>query len=260
MSVKLPLYQIDAFAGEVFRGNPAAVCPLQTWLEDATLQAIAAENNLSETAFILRRGDDYHLRWFTPATEVDLCGHATLAAAFVVFEYLEPQRSSVTFTTQSGPLIVTREEGGRLAMDFPSRPAAPCEAPELLVAGLGRAPAELLRSRDYLAVYATEADIRGLRPRMDLLEKLDWVIVTAPGDESDFVSRFFAPGAGIPEDPVTGSSHCTLIPYWAKRLGKKRLYARQLSARGGEIWCEDRDERVRIAGQAVRYLEGTIYL
>jgi predicted PhzF superfamily epimerase YddE/YHI9 len=255
--MKLPLYQIDAFASEVFRGNPAAVCPVETWPEDRVLQAIAAENNLSETAFFLREGERYHLRWFTPALEVDLCGHATLAAAYVIFEYLEPGRTRVEFRTRGGPLVVARE-GERLAMDFPSRPAAPCEAPEALLAGLGHAPRALLRARDYLAVFETEEAVRELAPRMDLLARVDWVIVTAPGRDCDFVSRFFAPGGGIPEDPVTGSAHCTLIPYWSQRLGKRALYARQVSARGGELWCEDQGDRVHIAGHAVRYMEGTI--
>jgi predicted PhzF superfamily epimerase YddE/YHI9 len=257
--MQLPLYQIDAFASRVFGGNPAAVCPVESWPADAVLQAIAAENNLSETAFFLREEEGYHLRWFTPAQEVDLCGHATLAAAFVIFEHLEPGREGVTFHTRSGPLVVTRDEE-RLAMDFPARPPERCDAPEALLQGLGRAPAALLRARDYLAVYESEEEVLALAPRMDLLSQVDWVIVTAPGRNSDFVSRFFAPGAGIPEDPVTGSAHCTLIPYWSARLGKTALYARQVSARGGELWCEARGERVRIAGQAVLYLKGTISL
>lgn len=257
--MKLPLYQIDAFTSEVFRGNPAAVCPVEAWPEDRLLQAIAAENNLSETAFFLRDGEGYHLRWFTPTMEVDLCGHATLAAAHVILTDLEPGRESVAFRTRSGPLEVARD-GERLAMDFPSRPPAQCEAPEALLAGLVHRPAALLRSRDYLAVYETEEEVRELSPRMDLLAQVDWVIVTAPGRESDFVSRFFAPGGGIPEDPVTGSAHCTLIPYWSERLGKRELYARQVSARGGELWCADHGERVRIAGRAVRYMEGTIFV
>jgi PhzF family phenazine biosynthesis protein len=257
--MRIPLYQIDAFADRVFRGNPAAVCPLDAWLPDDVLQAIAAENNLAETAFFIPEGDAYGLRWFTPVMEVDLCGHATLASAYVIMEYLAPQRASVGFTTRSGLLTVERD-GDRLAMDFPARPPEPCAAPDALLQGLGGQPEAVLRSRDYFVLYATEAEVRALRPRMDLLEKLDalGIIVTAPGSDCDFVSRFFAPGAGIPEDPVTGSAHCTLVPYWAQRLGKRALHARQLSARGGELWCEDRGERVRIAGNAVRFLEGTI--
>lgn len=257
--MRLPLYQIDAFASEVFHGNPAAVCPVEAWPADDVLQGIAEENNLSETAFFLREGEGYHLRWFTPVQEVDLCGHATLAAAYVILEYLEPARQRVAFRTRSGRLEVARD-GARLAMDFPARPPEPCEAPEALLEGLGPPPAAVLRSRDYLVVYESEQEIRALAPRMDLLAPVDWVIVTAPGRKCDFVSRFFAPGAGIPEDPVTGSAHCTLIPYWSARLGKPDLYARQLSPRGGELWCEHHGDRVRIAGHAVRYLEGTITL
>jgi PhzF family phenazine biosynthesis protein len=259
--MRIPLYQIDAFAGEVFRGNPAAVCPLEAWLPDETLQAIAAENNLSETAFLVAGGEDYHLRWFTPVTEVKLCGHATLASAFVVFHYLRPGSAAVTFQSLSGPLAVTRE-GELLTMDFPAWEPVPCEAPEALAAGLGRAPAEVLGTRDWLAVYESEEAVRTLRPDTERLRGLDrlGVIVTAPGSRSDFVSRFFAPGAGIPEDPVTGSAHCTLAPYWGKRLRKQRLHALQVSARGGELFCELRGERVAISGRAARYLEGTIFV
>jgi PhzF family phenazine biosynthesis protein len=259
--MELPLYQVDAFASEPFRGNPAAVMPLDAWLPDATLQAIAAENNLSETAFLVRNGPDYDLRWFTPELEIDLCGHATLASGFVVLAELEPLRESVTFHTRSGPLAVTRD-GPRLAMDFPARPPEPCATPEGLARGLGRAPERTLRSRDLLAVFATEEDVLALRPDMALLAALDalGVIVTAPGRGADFVSRFFAPRAGVPEDPVTGSAHCTLVPYWSERLGKKRLHAFQVSRRGGELFCENRGERVGIAGHAVLVLEGTLRL
>jgi len=257
----LPIYQVDAFASRVFAGNPAAVCPLENWLDDRTMQAIAAENNLAETAFFVPDGDHYQLRWFTPAVEVDLCGHATLASAHVIFESLEPGRTSVTFATRSGDLTVTRD-GDRLKMDFPSIPTTPCEAPEALIAGLGCDPLEVREGMDYLVVVRDEATVRGLRPRMDILSELDTrgVIVTAQGDEVDFVSRFFAPAAGIPEDPVTGSAHCALTPYWAARLGKSSLLARQVSARGGELLCEDAGARVRLAGYAVKYLQGTIYL
>jgi PhzF family phenazine biosynthesis protein len=259
--MRLPIYQIDAFAGELFRGNPAAVCPVEEWLEDGVLQAIAAENNLSETAFIRRRGEEYDLRWFTPVTEVDLCGHATLASAFVVFQYLEPGWAAVRFRTRSGVLTVTREEE-LLTLDFPPLPAVPCEAPEALVRGLGTRPVEALKARDYMAVYEAEEEVRALRPDMEMLKRLDClgVIATAPGRTVDFVSRFFAPGAGIPEDSVTGSAHCTLTPYWAERLGKSRLHAVQVSARGGELLCEVRGGRVFITGRGVRYLEGTIFV
>jgi PhzF family phenazine biosynthesis protein len=268
--MRLPLYQVDAFASEVFRGNPAAVCPLERWLPEATMQSIAAENNLAETAFFVRRdggagaagqtGTDYDLRWFTPVAEIDLCGHATLASAFVVFTALEPAREAVTFHTKSGPLTV-RRDGESLAMDFPSRPPSRCETPAGLAAALGKEPCEVWKSRDLMAVFETEDEVRALAPSFDRIRALGVhaVIVTAPGSrEVDFVSRFFAPLVGVPEDPVTGSAHCTLIPYWAKRLGKSRLRARQVSARGGELLCEDLGARVSIAGHAVKYLEGTI--
>jgi PhzF family phenazine biosynthesis protein len=256
----LPIYQIDAFASRVFAGNPAAVCPLDAWLDDATMQAIAAENNLAETAFFVRQGERYQLRWFTPAIEVDLCGHATLASAFVIFEELEPGRAAVTFGSRSGDLTVTRD-GDLLTLDFPSIATTPRAAPPELLAGLGCVPIEVREAMDYLVVVEDEATVRALRPRMDELLKLDTrgVIVTAPGEEVDFVSRFFAPAAGIPEDPVTGSAHCALTPYWSARLGRKRLTARQVSPRGGELLCENAGARVRISGQAVKYLQGSIY-
>ena len=261
-SMKLKLFQIDAFARERFKGNPAAVCPLDTWLEEGTMQKIAAENNLSETAFFVKNDDAYDLRWFTPAAEVDLCGHATLAAAFVVFNFLETAKEKVDFSTRSGILTV-RQDKDLLAMDFPSRPAAPCKLPKMLADGLGAVPGLIFLSRDYLAVYDNEDTVSDLRPDMAMLSGLDdclGIIVTAPGRDVDFVSRFFAPGVGVPEDPVTGSSHCTLVPYWSQRLNKKGLHARQLSLRGGDLFCEDMGDRVRIAGNAVIYLEGTIQI
>ncbi len=260
--MELRLYQVDAFASEVFRGNPAAVMPLAEWLPDGVMQSIAAENNLSETAFLVANGPDYDLRWFTPGVEVDLCGHATLAAAFVVFTQLEPLRESVTFHTRSGPLAVVRE-GARLTMDFPARPPAACAAPEALLRALGRAPEDVLRARDYLAVFEREEDVLALQPDFRAIAALDalGVIATAPGTGGvDFVSRFFAPAAGVPEDPVTGSAHSTLVPYWSQRLGKRKLHARQVSRRGGELFCEDHGARVTIAGHAVPYLEGTVRL
>ncbi len=259
--MRILLYQIDAFTGRLFAGNPAAVCPLEQWLDDAQLQAIAAENNLSETAFFVRRGDRYHLRWFTPKVEVDLCGHATLASAYVVFHYLTPGADAVAFQTRSGELTV-RRDGELLSMDFPAREPTRCNCPPELAQALGRTPVEIWKARDFMAVYSSEEEVRGLEPDMGALAKIDMfaVIVTAPGKEADFVSRFFAPGSGVPEDPVTGSAHCTLVPYWAKRLGKTRFNALQVSSRGGELCCELRGDRVTIAGRAVRYLEGAIYL
>jgi len=259
--MKIPIYQVDAFTSRLFAGNPAAVCPLQEWLDEATLQAIAAENNLSETAFFVPRGDRFHLRWFTPAVEVDLCGHATLATAFVIFNHLTPGLGLVAFDTQSGELVV-RREGDLLAMDFPARPPQPLTPHERLVDALGTQPDQVLASRDYLVVYRDQEQVRTLQPNMDLVAGLDRfaVIVTAPGGDCDFVSRFFAPAVGINEDPVTGSAHCTLVPYWSKRLRKTRLHARQISARGGELFCEDQGERVKIAGHAALYLKGEICL
>lgn len=257
--MKIPLYQIDAFTSKVFSGNPAAVCPLGEWLPDQIMQAIAAENNLSETAFLVKKGDDYELRWFTPTTEVDLCGHATLASAYLVLTKLEPGRSSARFHSQSGILTVTKE-GRLLALDFPARPALACHPPFEFLNGLGVQPKEVLKARDYLVLLDTEEVVKNLKPDFSELSRLDQasLIITAPGNRVDFVSRFFAPAFGIPEDPVTGSAHCTLIPYWSKRLNKAKLVARQVSARGGELFCEDRGERVKIAGEAVLYLEGEI--
>ncbi|HYC13572.1 MAG TPA: PhzF family phenazine biosynthesis protein [Stellaceae bacterium] len=262
--MRLPLYQIDAFTARRFGGNPAAVVPLAEWLPDATLQAIAAENNLSETAFLRREGEDYALRWFTPTVEVDLCGHATLASAFAVFRFLEPGRERVRFRTLKAGTLTVARQGELLAMDFPSRPPRPCALPAGLVAALRKAPATVLAARDLLAVYAREEDVADLAPDTAALAALDGhyaVIVTAPGTgEIDFVSRFFAPRQGIPEDPVTGSAHCTLIPYWAERLGRTALTARQISARVGDLRCELQGERVSIAGACALYLEGTITL
>jgi len=258
--MRLPIYQVDAFTDRIFAGNPAAVVPLKEWLPDATLQAIAAENNLAETAFFLPRGDAYALRWFTPTVEVDLCGHATLASAHVIFRFIEPERRRVAFETlRAGVLVVTRQ-GDELAMDFPAWPPQSAEPPSNFAAALGRNPTELLASRDWFAVYEREADIAAINPDFAALRRLDRaVIITAPGTGGvDFVSRFFVPAAGIDEDPVTGSAHCQLIPYWAKRLGKERLAARQVSPRGGTLSCALEGDRVTIAGQARLYLEGTI--
>jgi PhzF family phenazine biosynthesis protein len=257
--MKLPIYQVDAFTSRVFAGNPAALVPLESWLPDATLQAIAAENNLSETAYFVGGNGEYGLRWFTPATEVDLCGHATLASAFLILNRLDKGRDRVTFGSKSGPLVVTRE-GERLVLDFPSRPAKPIDPSPLLAEALGVRPRETGLARDLMVVVDSEEDVRRLRPDLHRIAQLDVfaVIVTAAGKEADFVSRFFAPREGVGEDPVTGSSHCTLVPYWANRLGKSRLRALQVSARGGELFCEDRGGRVAIAGHAVLYMEGTI--
>jgi predicted PhzF superfamily epimerase YddE/YHI9 len=256
--MKLPYYEVSAFTADPFGGNPAGVCPLKAWLSDATMQNIAAQNNLSETAFFVPRGDDYELRWFAPKVEIDLCGHATLASAFVLFSELRFGRDAVHFHSRSGKLSVSRREG-ILTLDFPSRPPAPCNVPEELTRGLDREPVEVLKARDYFAVFSTEDDVRLLQPDFAALGTLDAkVIVTARGLDCDFVSRFFAPTAGVPEDPVTGSAHCTLIPYWSQQLGKTKLFARQVSPRGGELFCELSGDRVRIGGRAVLYLRGEI--
>lgn len=260
--MNIPFYQVDAFTSAVFAGNPAGVCLLDQWLPDSTLQSIAFENNLSETAFVVKEDDEYGLRWFTPETEVDLCGHATLASAYVLFEFAEPSKDRLAFRTQSGLLTVARSDD-LLAMDFPARPAEVSQTPAALSAALGSTPLETrLSVRDCMAVFETEDQVRQLRPDMQALCKLDslGIIVTAPGTKFDFVSRFFAPRAGIPEDPVTGSAHSTLVPYWSQRLNKPILHALQLSRRGGELLCEDRGDRVQIAGKAALYLQGTINL
>ena len=259
--MRLPLYQVDAFTSRVFGGNPAGVVPLDSWLPDAVMQKIAAENNQAETAFFVREGDGYRLRWFTPTVEVDLCGHATLASAYVLFAARGYAGAKIEFMTRSGRLAVTRQ-GDTLSLELPARPPKESAAIPDLAAALGKAPTQVLDSFAYLAVFEQEADLRALTPVMERIAKLDRVavIVTAPGESCDFVSRFFAPQIGIPEDPVTGAAHCTLTPYWSKRLGKKGLQARQISARVGELSCEDRGERVIVAGKAVLYLEGTIHV
>ena len=259
---KIPMYQVDAFAASVFSGNPAAICPLEAWLPDEQMQAIAAENNLAETAFFVRNGKGYKLRWFTPAVEIDLCGHATLASASVILNDLTPAERSISFETKSGTLTVTRD-GDLYSMDFPARPPLACaDVYPGLVPALGGKPEAVLAARDYFVVYGSEEELRALKPDMAGLMQVDRfaVIATAPGREFDFVSRFFAPAKGVPEDPVTGSSHCSLIPYWSRRLGKKKLHAFQASPRGGELWCEDRGERVTMSGKAVRFFEGNIFL
>ncbi|MBW3130750.1 PhzF family phenazine biosynthesis protein [Hymenobacter profundi] len=261
----LPLYQIDAFTDTLFAGNPAAVCPLTAWLPADTMQAIAAENNLAETAFFVpREGQEgeYEIRWFTPAVEVELCGHATLASAHVLLRHLNFKGDELTFHSKSGPLRVSRHESGRLTLDFPSRPPRPLdEVPEGLLAGLGATPQQLLAGPDLVALFASEEEVTALQPDQAALLQVPYrgVIATAPGNgEVDFVSRFFGPRVGVPEDPVTGSAHTTLVPFWAERLGKTELRARQVSPRGGDLWCELRQDRVLISGYAVTYLKGEI--
>lgn len=268
----MKLFQIDAFAGALFQGNPAAVVPLDNWLPDTQMQAIAAENNLAETAFFVPTQDGYHLRWFTPMQEVPLCGHGTLASAFVIFTEIDAGLEVVRFQTQSG-LLTVRRSGEMLQMDFPRYALASVEAPPALLAGLRLPPCEVFKTLahsngqavteiDYYAVYDTEAEVRALAPDFAALSRLDLlgVVVTATGEKSDFVSRYFAPRLGIPEDPVTGSIHCALVPYWADRLGKQTLQARQVSQRGGDLFCETAENRVLISGFAAKYLEGEIFI
>jgi predicted PhzF superfamily epimerase YddE/YHI9 len=259
--MEIPIYQVDAFTGVVFRGNPAAVCPLEEWLPDETLQAIAAENNLSETAYFVPTGERFALRWFTPGCEVDLCGHATLASAYVLFRELGVTSNTVRFDTKSGELVV-RRDGERFVMDFPSRPPGPVEADPNLRPAMGGEPIEILAARDYVLTYKSEAEVRALAPNMEALARIDRFafIATARGEDCDFVSRFFAPAKGVPEDPVTGSAHCTLTPYWAAKLGKTTLKARQISKRGGELFCRLAGDRVEMAGSATLFLRGRIIL
>jgi PhzF family phenazine biosynthesis protein len=260
--MKLKIFQVDAFTSVPFAGNPAAIVPLDEWLPAETMLAIAAENNLAETAFFVANGDrNYDLKWYTPTVEMDLCGHATLASAFVIFEILGATESVLRFQTKSGELTVEKD-AGRYVLDFPSRPPVSCDAPNGLIEAIGATPVEVSKSRDYMLVYDSEDAIKAIQPDFSALAKLDAhaVIVTAKGDSADFVSRFFAPAVGVPEDPATGSAHCTLIPYWAEKLGKNELFARQVSQRGGELFCELAGVRVKIGGEAVLYLEGDIYV
>jgi predicted PhzF superfamily epimerase YddE/YHI9 len=260
----LAIFHVNAFTASRFTGNQAAVCPLANWLDDGILRSVAAENNLSETAYFVPNGKHYELRWFTPSCEVKLCGHATLASAFVLMQILAPGCDSVHFETRfSGPLTVYRD-GALFAMDFPSLIPWPCVAPPApLIEGLGKAPNEVVQIEDnYFAVYEHERDVSSIRPDFRLLETLHpaGVAITAPGEDADFVSRYFAPSYGIPEDPVTGSTHCSLAPYWATKLGKKILHARQLSERGGELWCEVKDKRVILKGNATLTLRGELLI
>jgi PhzF family phenazine biosynthesis protein len=259
----IPIYQADAFTNRLFGGNPAAVCPLTEWLPDATMQKIAAENNLAETAYFVKTEQGYHLRWFTPELEIDLCGHATLATAHIIFTELGFTQDAIHFSTEKAGTLIVTKNGDRYTLDFPSRPPYYAQMPEGLLEGLGnKMPSHILRSRDYFWVYENEQDILDMQPNHFALSKIDaiGIIVTAPGKDVDFVSRFFAPACGVPEDPVTGSAHCNLIPYWAEKLGKTQLHAYQLSARKGELWCELKGDRVLMSGQAVTYLKGEIYI
>jgi PhzF family phenazine biosynthesis protein len=261
--VKIPLYQLDAFTREPFGGNPAAVCPLEAWLPDETLQAIAAENNLAETAFFVPENGTYRLRWFTPVTEMPLCGHATLASGYVILNLLEPGRERVAFDTLSGRVEVERD-GARLALDFPALPLQRELDPAMVTDALGLRASALWEADRGMAVLEDPVQVRELRPDIGRIEALPFksLVVTARGfdGDCDFVSRFFAPKLGVPEDPVTGSAHCVLTPYWSGVLGKRAMFARQLSPRGGELWVEDRGERVRLSGECVPVIEGMLSL
>ena len=261
--ITIPIFQVDAFTDTLFGGNPAAICPLKEWLPAPEMQKIAAENNLAETAFFIHQGHDFELRWFTPESEVDLCGHATLATAHVLFTLLNYTSDKIHFhTLKAGTLTVSREND-LYTLDFPARLPLACEVPSGLIEALGsHKPVEILRSRDYFIVYESEEVVRSLKPDFSKLKQFESLgfVVTAPGTDSDFVSRFFAPAVGINEDPVTGSAHCNLIPYWAGRLGKNKLHAYQVSDRGGELWCESRADRVLMSGKAVTYLKGEIFI
>ncbi|MFZ1291331.1 MAG: PhzF family phenazine biosynthesis protein [Melioribacteraceae bacterium] len=257
--MKLKLYQVDAFTSDVFKGNPAAVVPLDNWLEDSLMQNIAAENNLAETAFFVNEKDGYRIRWFTPTSEVDLCGHATLASSFVIFNILNYSENKIEFNSRSGKLIVTKEND-LINLNFPSRNPQLIELNEILINALGETPNEVYFDKSTICVFENEATVRNLNPKIkDFLKlKTHGVIITSKGNNVDFVSRFFAPDVGIDEDPVTGYAHTLLIPLWAKKLNKNNLHALQVSKRGGELFCEFLNDRVKISGKAVLYLEGKI--
>ena len=257
----LNIYQVDAFASKVFQGNPAAVCPLEQWLSDSQMQAIAAENNLSETAFFVPENNDFYIRWFTPTTEVNLCGHATLASASVLFDELGYPHNSISFNSKSG-LLSVHKENNLLVLDFPCQTPVPCPIPESIQKAFGTSVQVCLAAEDYVVVLDSEADVRQTIPDMALLRQLDLrgVIITSVSDSCDFVCRFFAPNYGIDEDPVTGSAYTQLTPYWAEKLAKTELSAKQLSDRGGDVLCELKGNRVLIKGEARLYLKGQIYL
>lgn len=260
--MKQKIYQIDAFTNKLFGGNPAAVCILKEWLPEDVMQKIAAENNLAETAFAVAIETGYELRWFTPELEVDLCGHATLATAFVIYNFYNFKENTIRFLSpRSGELLVVRNDHGLMTMDFPTDDLVSVPQEDKINTAVGKEPLETFKGKtDYLLIYENQKDIETIHPNFHLLDQLDCrgVIVSAKGDTVDFVSRFFAPQCGIPEDPVTGSAHTTLTPYWSPRLGKTLMTAKQLSARGGDLNCEYLGKRVKISGEAICYLKGEI--
>jgi PhzF family phenazine biosynthesis protein len=259
--MKLIIYQVDAFAEKVFKGNPAAIIPLDDWLEDDLMQQIAMENNLSETAYFVKTDGGYHLRWFTPEYEIDLCGHATLASAYVIKNFLEPHIQDIHFTTQKAGVLKASAKDGMYTLDFPSRMPESSDVPDKLLESVGvSAAVEVLRSRDYFIVLPNEEAVRNVEPDYSIMQEIETVgvIVTATGHEADVVSRCFYPGAGIPEDPVTGSAHCNIVPYWSGKLGKTKLFCQQLSPRSGDLQCELAGDRVLMSGKCVLFLQGEI--
>lgn len=259
----LKIYQVDAFTEKVFAGNPAAVIPLQNWISEELMQNIASENNLSETAFIVKDEENYEIRWFTPTFEIDLCGHATLASAYIIKTFLEPHVQEVVFITQKAGVLKTYVKEGLYTLDFPSRIPVACEAPKQLMQSLGNTPmVEVLRLRDYFVVLPNEEAVMNAEPDFELMKELDatGVILTAKGQSADVVSRCFYPAAGIPEDPVTGSAHCNIIPYWCEKLGTNKFFAKQLSKRGGDLWCELKGDRVLISGNCALFMTGELSL
>jgi len=260
--MRIPIYQVDAFASKLFTGNPAAVCPLDEWLPDHIMQSIAMENNLSETAFFIENSGSFQIRWFTPKAELDLAGHPTLATAHIIFNEFNLDVKEVIFETKLGDTLNVILKDDLYIMDFPSRSPQPLKDINTFYDALGKKPKKVLAYRDVIAVYDDEDDIKSIQPDMEKLKQLDYpaVVVTAKGNKADFVSRNFAPKLGIPEDPVTGSAHCELIPYWSKILNKKEMIAYQLSERGGKIHCIDNDDRVSIGGKAITFLRGEINL
>ncbi len=260
--MEISLYQVDAFTHQTFGGNPAAVCPLDRWLDPKLMQRIAAENNLAETAFFVKNEDVYEIRWFMPHDEIDLCGHATLASAYVIFEHLESELSTITFTSQSGPLTARKKDDGAIALDFPARPPVEVVIPPEIFEAFNHRPVAAAASRDLLLLFEGEAEIKTLEYDLSLLKSLPYlcIVPTAIGTSVDFVSRVFDANADMPEDPVTGSAHCSLIPYWQEKLGKTQMTAKQLSEREGDLFCSIDNDRVEIAGKAVLYLKGTAYV
>jgi PhzF family phenazine biosynthesis protein len=255
------IYQVDAFTDHVFGGNPAAVIPLESWPDDALMQRIAMENNLSETVFFVRTNDGYHIRWFTPAFEIDLCGHATLASAYVIKNYIDPSVEAIRFSTQQVGELRAICKDGMYTLDFPARMPVACSEREAVLNSLGITDAmEVLKSRDYFVVLRDEEAVKNIKPDFALVEQLDsvGVIVTAKGASAEVVSRCFYPGAGIPEDPVTGSAHCNIVPYWCDKLSKTNLFCKQLSTRGGDLWCELVNGRVLMSGHCTEFMQGRI--